>query len=119
MIEVENCDDCKFRGKCKNTGRIDNVYGGLDCVKIWEKAKVRNLICSECGNVTNDLMILRAPNPFEDGELTACPECNSIDSMRVICEFKGCTEEATCGTPTSNGYKLYCGKHIIKELDKL
>ena len=37
------------------------------------------------------------------------PECE--------CEFDGCHEHATCGTPTKNGYKRVCGKHF-NELQK-
>ena len=32
------------------------------------------------------------------------PECE--------CEFPGCHEHATCGTPTKDGYKRVCGKHF-------
>lgn len=37
------------------------------------------------------------------------PECE--------CEFDGCHEHATCGTPTKDGYKRVCGKHF-SELQK-
>ena len=37
------------------------------------------------------------------------PECE--------CEFPGCHEHATCGTPTKDGYKRVCGKHFA-ELDR-
>ena len=37
------------------------------------------------------------------------PECE--------CEFDGCHEHATCGTPTKDGYKRVCGKHFC-ELQK-
>lgn len=32
-----------------------------------------------------------------------CPE--------QACEYPGCVEWATCGTPTSDGYKRCCGEH--------
>lgn len=35
------------------------------------------------------------PYPFPEGE----------------CEWDGCHEYATCGTPTQDGYKRVCGKH--------
>ena len=28
------------------------------------------------------------------------------------CEIEGCHEHATCGAPTSDGYKRMCGKHF-------
>ena len=34
------------------------------------------------------------------------PECE--------CEFPGCQEHATCGTPTKDGYKRVCGKHFVE-----
>ena len=34
------------------------------------------------------------------------PECE--------CEFPGCHEHATCGTPTKDGYKRVCGKHFAE-----
>ena len=34
------------------------------------------------------------------------PECE--------CEFPGCHEHATCGTPTKGGYKRVCGKHFAE-----
>lgn len=30
----ENCDKCIENSKCKNTGRVDNAYGGLECNEI-------------------------------------------------------------------------------------
>ena len=30
------------------------------------------------------------------------------------CEVDGCHEHATCGTPTADGYKRVCGKHMAK-----
>ena len=30
------------------------------------------------------------------------------------CEIDGCHEHATCGAPTSDGYKRMCGKHYIE-----
>jgi hypothetical protein len=34
------------------------------------------------------------------------PECE--------CQIEGCHEYATCGTPTADGYKRVCGKHMAK-----
>ena len=28
------------------------------------------------------------------------------------CQWPGCTDWATCGTPTPDGYRNYCGKHF-------
>lgn len=37
------------------------------------------------------------------------PECE--------CQIEGCHEHATCGTPTADGYKRVCGKHMAKMMD--
>ena len=39
------------------------------------------------------------------------PECE--------CEIEGCHEHATCGIPTSDGYKRMCGKHCREHLAKM
>lgn len=30
----------------------------------------------------------------------------------LLCEIEGCKREATCGSPTDEGYKRLCGKHF-------
>lgn len=37
MIKVKNCGECKFHSECKRLDKIQNTYGGLECVKIWSK----------------------------------------------------------------------------------
>lgn len=37
------------------------------------------------------------------------PECE--------CEIEGCHEHATCGSPTSDGYKRMCSKHYRERKD--
>lgn len=32
------------------------------------------------------------------------------------CEIDGCHEHATCGAPTSDGYKRMCGKHFAERI---
>jgi hypothetical protein len=33
------------------------------------------------------------------------------DAPEIKCQAEGCIKEATCGTPTKDGYKRLCGKH--------
>lgn len=71
------------------------------------------VVCSEyrCNWHGMDDEILRAPNPFEDGEtLYACPKCKGVGSVVVACDEPGCWKEATCGTP-AGVYRRTCGKH--------
>lgn len=56
--------------------------------------------------------VLNAPNPFEDGEITACPKCKAIEELTSACGIDGCWHAATCGTPTADGYVQCCGKHF-------
>lgn len=35
------------------------------------------------------------------------PECE--------CEIDGCHEHATCGSPTKDGYKRMCGRHMLEK----
>lgn len=35
------------------------------------------------------------------------------------CQADGCTEEATCGTPTKDGYKWFCSKHSREYEDNI
>lgn len=68
--------------------------------------------CTECDWRGPKDAILKAPNPFAQQEiLWGCPNCHSVQDMREICMQEGCENEATCGTPTPDGYKRLCGEH--------
>lgn len=59
--------------------------------------------------------VLRAKNPFDEDEvIEGCPECREINSPRQACDEPGCWKEATCGTPTPEGYRSTCGEHRPK-----
>ena len=64
-----------------------------------------------CGWVGDNSALLRAPDPFGDGEVTACPKCKQIDQCVGACDEPGCEEFATCGTPTESGYRTTCHWH--------
>lgn len=72
--------------------------------------------CDECGWRGEGKDLLRAPNPFESGEVTACPECKAMDALFVACDESGCWYPVTCGTPTSGGYRRTCGRHVPRSL---
>lgn len=77
--------------------------------------KIEKLICVECGLTTYENMILKGANPFEDGdELMGCPKCKSVNPFIIACDERGCWERYTCVTPTSDGYRTTCGKHVPK-----
>ncbi len=58
---------------------------------------------------------LRAPNPFNEKDtLLGCPECKGVNTLAVACDEPECWEEATCGFPTTFGYRRTCGEHWRK-----
>lgn len=68
--------------------------------------------CEECDWHGEESEILTAKNPFDETEtINGCPNCKSVDSIRVACDEPGCFEFSSCGTPTDNGYRQTCGKH--------
>lgn len=73
------------------------------------------VICEECNWHGFESDILRAPNPFNSrDELSGCPKCRSVECLIEACDEDGCWNNSTCGTPTPNGYRRTCGKHIPK-----
>ena len=68
--------------------------------------------CEECREVMDENDFLKAKNPFDKTEeIYGCPNCKTIDSFVQICDVEGCNIEATCGTPTKDGYRRTCGFH--------
>jgi len=78
------------------------------------QSRSSKLLCLECGWVGTYHDILSAKNPFQKGEIIACPECKEIGHLSFVCEVDGCEKEATCGTPTKGGYLRCCGEHFRK-----
>lgn len=71
--------------------------------------------CSErgCGWHGRVSDLLEAENPFVPGDtLHACPRCKEIGSCYGACDEPDCWQEAICGTPTPNGYRQTCSKHM-------
>lgn len=71
------------------------------------------VLCQECDwhGILADVQT--APNPFDMTEqIMGCPACHSVDSMRTVCDEPECRLPATCGTPTPDGYRQTCSKHI-------
>ena len=73
------------------------------------------IVCIECGFKGYTRELLKGVNPFNESQgIYGCPDCYSIDSERVACDEDKCWNEATCGTPTKDGYRNTCGKHMPK-----
>ena len=76
--------------------------------------KCENLKCNWTGT---ERQMLRAPNPFEpNDELTCCPSCREINTMRPACDEPGCTDFGPCGTPVHGGYRWTCFRHVPVEV---
>lgn len=69
--------------------------------------------CEDCGWQGEDSELLRAPNPFIEGDtMTACPGCRDTGTLNVCCDEPGCWRGAGCGWPTpSGGYRHTCFPH--------
>ena len=73
------------------------------------KVKCEN---SNCGWKGEDTELLHAPNPFDpEDELTGCPGCKDVSSVKTCCDEPGCWDWWSCGTPTPEGYRGTCDKH--------
>jgi len=76
---------------------------------------MRKVICNSnrCHWQGDESSILHAPNPFDPNyTVNGCPSCFSINTIIYACDEPDCWQEATCGTPTEDGYRQTCGKHI-------
>lgn len=72
--------------------------------------------CKTCEVVLKIDKLLKGKHPFNlTQEVTGCPNCFSIDSFYPVCDEPGCTETASCGVTTIEGYRSLCGTHILKE----
>jgi hypothetical protein len=64
--------------------------------------------------------VLDARNPFCSQDIiSGCPKCFSVNEIRGTCDYPGCWEPDTMGTPTANGYRRTCWKHRLEASDKI
>lgn len=67
-------------------------------------------LCQDCGTVTADADLLRAPSPFDpETEMTGCPECKSHDALVAACDV--CGMRACGGRNVDGVYLMLCGEH--------
>ena len=70
--------------------------------------------CNECNEISLEVDLLLAPNPFNPDEdtIVGCPLCLAVDRFGEICDEPGCESGASCGFPTKDGgYRRTCYKH--------
>jgi len=71
------------------------------------------VVCESCGWGGDAEEMLTGKHPFRHGELCyGCPNCNEIETVVAMCDEPGCKFAATCGTPTKDGYRQTCTKHM-------
>lgn len=69
--------------------------------------------CEDCWSIVTSDRLLRAESPFDpDDEIVGCPECKSIVGFISLCHETGCSEQASMGKSTEDGYVNSCHKHI-------
>jgi len=76
-------------------------------------------VCASCNAKLLRAQLLEAPNPFDpDDTITGCPECKAVSDTWLACDEPGCWVGASCGRPSSTGYRNVCGQHYFA-LEKL
>ena len=69
-------------------------------------------ICTQCDFICDESELLQAANPFKsDDTVYGCPRCFGIDAAVAACDAPDCTRQASCGTPTPDGYRHTCSEH--------
>ena len=67
-------------------------------------------LCQDCGTVTADADLLRAPSPFDsEKEMSGCPKCKFHDAFAAACEI--CDKRACGGRNVDGVYQMLCGYH--------
>lgn len=78
----------------------------------WRPEK--SWLCEECATIIPDSQLLVATHPFDAAEkIYGCPECKGVAFVRA-CDRSDCDREASCGTPTPDGYRNTCSAHWPK-----
>lgn len=74
----------------------------------------RKMRCNDCDWRGSETEMLTAPNPFDPTvHVTGCPRCKDIGTLLYACDELDCWKDASCGFPTTTGYRHTCGKHYI------
>lgn len=83
-------------------------------IEAWvQKVACTNYHCGWHGLWTQ---VLGARNPFELTQfIHACPKCKTVQGFAHCCDEHGCWDQVCAGTPTLNGYRQTCHKHLPSE----
>jgi len=73
---------------------------------------MKKIICPQCDWHGKEKEALTADHPFITGiKCYGCPDCLEIVNFFMQCDEPGCLLPVSCGTPTTDEYRLTCGKH--------
>ena len=68
--------------------------------------------CPECGWRGDTTELLRAPNPFDAGQIIlGCPGCKEAPQFVNTCDEPGCEKDVSCGWSSPAGYRHTCHDH--------
>lgn len=68
--------------------------------------------CKECNSQVLRGKMLVAKNPFnKEYKIYGCPYCFEVDKFETLCDEPNCSELATTGSPSKDGYRWTCYKH--------
>ena len=75
------------------------------------------LRCNYCGHTHTEAEYIERLHPLRAGEfIRFCPCCKDPADSGELCSFPGCSDYATCGTPSKkHGYQRTCHKHRPNE----
>lgn len=68
--------------------------------------------CKECDQIC--VTPLSAVNPFDEGDvISGCPNCKDVNTLEQACQFDGCKQNASIGTPGGYAYRYFwsCHRH--------
>ena len=76
----------------------------------------RKVMCAECDWRGTEMQVdyVEDPRPLPGAKpdrWQICPKCRSAEHIVLACDWDDCWRNATCGIPTSTGYRHVCGSH--------
>jgi hypothetical protein len=80
------------------------------------KRRDQKLVCTACDvqMLTSEIDRVADPHPLPNTKpdvWSVCPNCRTPENFKTVCDAPGCTLEASCGTPTYEGYRWTCHNH--------
>lgn len=130
-METTKCGDCFHADVCEEAdtlvgfSRENPAYCGMfldnaDVVEVEEVREFARDVAYQFGYYCQN----RGRLHITHGGLSTLEEAfdilgweNPHPVLECECEIDGCHEHATCGSPTADGYKRMCGRHMREITD--